>query len=520
LSRNDLRGAHSACLRLLALDANHADAYFLLGMIAAAANNMGKARELIDRAIALDATRAEYFAQLARCLALLKLEPEARSAAHRAEELGLESALTVDTVGVVYSRLGEHERAVRCFERAVAAEPANPSYRYNLAASLRFLGRFDAAEQAYEAAIAAAPNMYRAHSALADLKTQTPEANHIERLQALLAAVGENVDGELHLCHALAKESEDLGRYEQAFDYLLRGKAKKRATLNYTIERDRTLFDSLGKLFDSGAAWATEAGCDTDEPIFVVGMPRTGTTLVERILTSHAAVSSAGELQNFGICLKRAAATPSNQVLDEETLSRGMQVDPGALGRAYLESTRPVTGHVPHFVDKMPLNFFYIGFIHRALPKAKIVCLRRDPLDTCLSNFRQLFAVDFSYYNYAYDIEDTGRYYAMFDRLMAMWSRLLPGKILQLRYERLVEDQEGETRRLLSHCGLPWDPACLAFQNNAAPVATASAVQVRRGLNRDSIGRWRHYESRLGGLRAQLTRAGLVHDESALGAQA
>lgn len=508
MNQNDLRGAHAACLRVLERDAGHADAHFLLAMVAAATRNFGKARELIGRAIALDPGRADYHAQLARCCALLNREPEARGAAEQAVALGAADALTLDTLGVVYSRLGEHERAVALFERAVRLAPDKPSYQYNLAASLRFLGRFDAAEQAYEAAIAAAPTLYRAHSALAELRRQTVEHNHVARLGRLLDEVGDDVDGELHLCHALAKELEDLERYPEAFALLERGNTKKRATLDYSIDTDRDIFDAVEALFDGTGASDT-AGYDNGEPVFVVGMPRSGTTLVERVLSSHPEVSSAGELQNFAICLKRSVGTPSSRVLDADTLQRGMAVDPEALGRAYIDSTRPATGRRPYFVDKMPLNFFYIGFIARALPRAKIVCLRRHALDTCLSNFRQLFALNFSYYNYAYDLGDIGRYFLMFDRLMRHWAHVLPGRVLEIDYEALVLDQEAQTRRLLEHCGLDWDPACLAFESNAAAVATASAVQVRRRLYTGAIGRWKRYAAELEPLRRQLEAAGL-----------
>lgn len=496
-------------MRVLELDAGHADAYFLLAMIAASAANFAKACELIERALQLGATRAEYLIQLARCLAMLNRDGAARAAAERALQSDIEDALSLDTLGVVLSRLGDHERAVELFERAVAAQPNSASFQYNLAASLRFLGRFEAAASAYEAAIDADPELYRAHSALAELGTQTREHNHIERLEALLAQVGEDIDGHLHLCHALAKEYEDLGERATAFRYLERGKRKKRASLGYSIAADESLFRAVQQAFPVAAAAGESSGYANDEPIFVIGMPRSGTTLIERVLSSHAEVSSAGELQNFGICLKRAAQTESSQVLDEATLRRGLDLDMAALGRAYIDSTRPVTGRCRHFVDKMPLNFFYVGFIHRALPNAKIVCLRRHPLDTCLSNYRQLFAVNFSYYNYAYDLADIGSYYAMFDALMAHWARALPGKVLELSYERFVHDQEGQTRRLLEHCGLAWDAGCLEFQHNSAPVATASAVQVRRGLNADSIGRWRRYAAQLEPLRRQLEAAGI-----------
>jgi hypothetical protein len=196
--------------------------------------------------------------------------------------------------------------------------------------------------------------------------------------------------------------------------------------------------------------------------------------------------------------------------LDAATLERGLALDFAALGRDYIESTRPLTGSVAHFVDKMPLNFFYIGFIHLALPNAKIVCLRRQPLDSCLSLYRQLFSVTFSYYNFAYDLADIGRYYVLFDRLMAHWRRLLPGKVLEVGYEALVQDQERETRRLLEFCALPFEPACLDFQDNSAPVATASSVQVREPLYQTSVGRWRRYAAHLEPLIEQLRAAGIA----------
>ena len=208
--------------------------------------------------------------------------------------------------------------------------------------------------------------------------------------------------------------------------------------------------------------------------------------------------------------LKRASGTPSNHVLDAETLEAGGRCDLAALGSAYVESTRPRTGHTPRFIDKMPLNFFYAPLIHSALPHAKIICLRRNPLDTCLSNYRQLFATNFSYYNYAYDLLETGRYYAAFDALTAHWRAGLPQNYLEVRYEDVVDHTEQEARRLVEFCELPWDARCLAFQDNTAPVATASSVQVRQPIYRTSVERWRHYERELAPLRALLVDAGVL----------
>lgn len=494
---------------MLAREPTHADAHFLLGMAAAAANELDAACSAIERALAYGGERAEYRAHHARCLVQRGRQAEAKAAALRALELDPRDALTLDTVGVVLARLGAHESAAVAFERAVAAQPGNASYLFNLGASLRFLGRFDEAEDALERAIAANPLFDRAHSVLADLRKQTPERNHVDRLVALLPAVVGDVDAELRVRHALAKEYEDLGDYDNAFATLAAGKAKKRAALGYSFDTDRALFAAVQALFPPERFARVEAGDATTEPIFVLGMPRSGTTLVERILSSHSDVLSAGELPNFAAVVKRAARTPG-RLLDPPTLEQAAAAPPAALGRAYLQSTRPLTGAKPRFVDKMPFNFWYVGLIAAALPNARIVALERDPLDTCVSNYRQLFALGSAEYGYAYDLRDLGRYYAGYRSLMAHWDAVLPGRILRVRYEDLVADQEGETRRLLDHCGLEWQDACLAFHENSAAVATASAVQVRSKLYDTSIGRWRHYAAHLEPLRAELAAAGVI----------
>ena len=317
----------------------------------------------------------------------------------------------------------------------------------------------------------------------------------------------------MHLRHALAKELEDLGRDDEGFAHLLAGNARKRAATGYRFERDQNLFDAVTRLFPEVLAAPAPADLAGGEiaraPIFVVGMPRTGTTLVERILSSHSQVVSAGESQNFGVLLKRACRTPSPQVLDEATLAQSLHIDLQALGRDYVDRTRPPGRAPPRFVDKMPLNFFYLGHVARALPAASIVVLRRDPLDTGLSNFRQLFATGFSYYEYARDLRDIGRYYVQFDRLIAHWRATLPGRVHEVRYETLVADQRAETSRLLAHCRLPWEEACLHFERNEHAVATASAVQVRQPLYASSVGRWRRFERHLQPLIDELLAAGV-----------
>jgi hypothetical protein len=254
---------------------------------------------------------------------------------------------------------------------------------------------------------------------------------------------------------------------------------------------------------------AESRGFESAEPIFIIGLPRTGTTLVERIISSHSGVYSAGELQNFGVALKRATGSTTPSMLDMDAVARSRGLDWQALGRQYIESTRPATASLPRFIDKLPHNFLYAGYIAASLPNARIICLRRNPMDSCLSNFRQLFALNSSYYDYSFDLMDTARYCVLFDRMMRAWHERMPGRILEVGYESVVDDLESWARRLIGFCGLEWEDACLRFEENAAPVATASAVQVRSPVYRSAIGRWKRHESQMRQVRELFEAAGI-----------
>ena len=381
LNRRDFRLAHELCLKILAAEPGHADAWFLLGMLAAEHRNFGKALEVIERAIAIAPKKAEYFAHRGRCLIALNRPREAFESAAQALHLEPRDALTLDTIGVVMTRAGAHAEALEPFRRAVARDSRKPAYHYNLAASLQFVGELRAAELEYRETLRLEPRFHRAWSALAKVARSPLTQVEIAALERELEEPTIDADAELHVCHALAKQHEDEGRYETAFRLLARAKHRKAAALGYDFGADQALFAAAERLLPA-LADRDDDGCVSREPIFIVGMPRTGTTLVERILSSHPSIFSAGELTNFGLVLKRAAGTASNHVLDVETLEAGARCDLAALGAAYVESTRPRTGHTPRFIDKMPLNFFYAPLIHRALPHAKIICLRRNPLST------------------------------------------------------------------------------------------------------------------------------------------
>lgn len=487
--------AHALCLAVLKDAPQTAEAYYLLGQLALDHKNIVKAEELFSIAIRFDPGHARALAQKARCLLALSRRSEAITAARAAGALGPNDAFILDTIGVVLSRAGLHGEALPYYAGATAAEPGNAGYQYNYGAALQFAGEMDTARQAYRLCADADGADTRGLPSLVQITRQRKEANEIEGLKGLFIRHEEDADAALRIGHALAKAYEDMGEPQAALDWLARAKEGKRRLIRHDPATDAALFEAARKTADDLASRTSTA---PDAPVFICGMPRTGTTLVDRILSSHSALSPAGELSDFALCLKRMTRTRSNLVLDPETLEAAGGVDLSALGSAYMENVRGSLGIEGRFTDKMPLNILLAPVILAALPESRVICLRRHPADTVLSNYRQMFATSFSYYNYAYTLEDTARYYAGFDQLVRYYEDVLPPeRFIVVHYEQVVTDLERETRRLLEFCGLPFEEGCLSFHENAAPVATASSAQVREPLYTSALARWRRYEAGL-----------------------
>lgn len=507
-NQGNWQSAFDLAIPLLAIAPEHAGVHHVVGLAALGLKQMPLAIRHLQRALKLE-PRSDYAAHFAKVLSLVNQVAVARVVVDKALTLPPLDASTLDTLGVVLSRANEHDRACELYERAVAQAPDRVDLHYNLAKSLICLGQLERAEDEMESCLALSPQAWDVHLTLAQLRRQTRASNHLQRLHALLPdAVGDPA-AQLNLHMALFKEYEDLAEYPQAFEHLAMGKTAGRSLLpGDAAARYRKMFEALMNApVDAGS---NVDGFASDEPIFVMGMPRSGTTLVDRIISSHPQVYSAGELQSFPMAFKYASGQRDSRMLDPRTIDRASMIDWYRLGESYVASTRPATGAKPRFVDKLPHNFLYAGFIARALPQARIICLRRDPMDSCLSNFRQLFARESGVHEYSFDLLDTGRYYVAFDRLMAHWQRLFPGRILEVQYESLVDEQEQGTRQLLEFCGLPWNDACLRFEDNPAPIATASAVQVRQPMNRGSVGRWRRYREQTADLLKLLVESGIV----------
>ncbi len=397
-------------------------------------------------------------------------------------------------VGKAYTMVGAHDRAADFFARAVKAAPMDADLHYSLGAALVFRGDFQGAKTHLTRAVELEPRHFPAWYSLVVLEKQTPTSNHISHLGALFAGPDPIGHRKLHMGHAMAKTFEDLGDYPRAFEWLLKAKADRARKASYSAAGEAALFAAAREAAGAGKG----TGFGSEEPVFIVGMPRTGTTLLESILGAHPDVTAAGELGIFPVLVKVMAGGGDGPLLDATYFAAMADADLGRLGRAYVEATRPVSGRTARFIDKTPINILYAGLILRALPNARVICLRREPMDSVISYFRHMFFAWPHVYPSIYDLENAARHYVEFHRLADHWAQTLPAdRYLEQGYEALVEDQEGQTRRMLAFLGLPFDERSLKFHEQEQVVSTASAVQVRQPLYASAVGRWRRYGPQL-----------------------
>lgn len=507
LNRGDWKAAQALSMVLVREVPPHAGVYFVAGVAARELLQIPLAIECLEQAVKLNPTRPDYVAQLARAWSQASEPGRAVELADRAAAMPHADVVTLDALGLVYTQSHAYSKAATMFGEVAMLLPESARHQFNHATALVHAGDIQGAARVLDACLRADPRYWKAYLARAQLRRYSTGDNHIGELEELRGLAGDDILGQLCLNLALSKELEDIGAYSQGFDRLVEGKSWGSRSRNYESSRDEELFSALMNVFRDGIP--VSAGYGSPQPIFIIGLPRTGTTLVERIISSHSQVHSAGELQNFGTSLKRASGSQTRSMFDLDTVQRSRSIEWRALGERYVSSTRPATSASPRFTDKLPHNFLYAGHIAAALPNAKIICLRRHPMDSCLSNFRQLFALTSPYYDYSFDLMDTARYYVLFDRLLSFWRERIPGRMFEIEYEAVVDDLGAGARALLDFCGLPWEDACLRFEENEAPVATASAVQVRSPIYRSAIGRWKRYESELQPVKELLQAAGI-----------
>jgi tetratricopeptide (TPR) repeat protein len=393
--------------------------------------------------------------------------------------------------------LGEHHAALALIERAASAGAGGPTFLFQRATQLLFNGRFDEAEAELERCIASGSPPARAYLELATLRTQTAGRNHLRAIKLAIEHTDPGSEDHAFLEFAYYKELEDLGRFDEAWRALERGNAVLHALMPYDIERESAMFDRLIELCTPEFLRQEAGGAgDGPWPIFVVGMPRSGTTVVERILGNHSQIVSAGELVAFPRALGWEVDHESPGVLDGVTIERLGEADWAAVGRRYHEQTRWHARGNAFYVDKLPPNWILAGLIHKALPGARIINLMREGVSVCFSNWRACLGTH-PEYRYAYGLESLVAQFRQHRRLMAHWHRALPGKILDVDYARLVHDPEGTARDIFAFCGLPFEPNCSDIAGNRAPVSSLSAPQVRQPIHTQSSASWKPYAAQL-----------------------
>jgi tetratricopeptide (TPR) repeat protein len=401
--------------------------------------------------------------------------------------------------------LGEHERALGLYRDLLEGAPVGADLHLSIAHSLKTLGRTAEAIEAYRQAAGVQPDYGDAYWSLANLKTYRFLDDEIERMRTQEAASGISRVNRYHLCFALGKAYEDRGEYAESWRYYERGNALKRAESRYRPEiienNTRQQIEVCTAEFFAARAGS---GAPQPDPIFIIGLPRSGSTLIEQILASHSAVEGTHELAQVPrMVLELQGREPDianpryPRVLPSLELERFKE-----LGERYLSETRVYRARgTPRFIDKMPNNFRHLGFVHLMLPNARIIDARREPMACCFGNLKQLFAQG---QEFTYSIEDIARYYRTYLELMEHWDRVLPGRILRIHHEDVVDDLETNVRRILEYCGLDFEPQCLEFYRTERSVRTASSEQVRQPIYREGLEQWRHYEPWLGPLREAL----------------
>jgi tetratricopeptide (TPR) repeat protein len=506
-SEGDVLAAERVVRQFLQTHGDHIEAMRLLAQIGIKLDVLDDAEFLLESVLVFSpdyhAARYDY------ALVLSKRHKHAQSLDEADRLLALDPANRAFKVlkANALVGLGRHEDALAVFRDLLEGATTAADIHLSMAHALKTLGRGDEAVAAYRAAAAAAPRFGDAYWSLANLKTYRFSHEEIDHMQAAEADPATSLVDRYHLCFALGKALEDDGRYEPAFEYYRRGNELKKSESRYrpriierTLAGQRTV--CTADFFAERRGW----GCPAPDPIFIVGLPRAGSTLLEQILSSHSRIEGTMELADIARIVQRLSGRdPADDAARYPGCLRELTADQAReLGEKYLADTRIYRTSRPYFIDKMPNNFRHIGLIHLILPNAKIIDARREPMACCFSNFKQLFATG---QEFTYGLEEIGRYYRAYLEVMAHWDEALPGRVLRVQHEDVVADLEGSVHRMLDYLGLEFEPQCLEFHKTRRSIRTASSEQVRQPIFREGLDQWRHFETWLGPLRAALEGA-------------
>jgi tetratricopeptide (TPR) repeat protein len=487
---------------ILRQDPSHVAALCGLAALSLAADRAQDAERLLRHALRQSAYLPLAYRGLAPALIAQGRLAEADAATQHLVQIEPQSPQSWVTVAGVATRLMRQERALEAYRRAAELKPEDVGLRMSVGHVQKTLGLRRECETSYRAALSMQPDRCEAWWSLADLKNYAFSDAEVATMEGLLDRGVQGRSNEAQLHFALGKAYEQRRDYARAFAAYARGNALRSLDAPFDIE----LFERRSariRSFCDAAFFAKRAGSGDPgtAPIFIVGLPRSGSTLIEQILASHSQVQGTMELPNILNIVAQLDDLAPGRDGYPDALERVRREGLAALGARYLTETAPLRSGRPHFTDKLPNNFSHVGLIHALLPNATVIDARRHPMDACFSTFRQYFAEGQAF---SYDLEHLGRYYRCYLELMDHWDRVLPGKVLHLQYEELVRDPEACVRRLLAHCRLSFEPACLRFHETRRPVRTASAEQVRQPLYDSAVGYWRHFEKELEPLRRAL----------------
>jgi tetratricopeptide (TPR) repeat protein len=507
VAARDWRQVTACALELKHRAPREAESPFLLGLAQKATGQRQSAADLFKAALELDGSRYDAAIELAYQDILLNRHAEARDLLDRYRSRIRSNAHYLDLAAQGYSMMSMHEEAWPLYEKARRLQPQKEIFQAHLAACAVYLGKIDIARSIYQYLLTKRPDHQRNHYELAQLSRATDD-RHLKQMMAVLERADPDPARNIFLYYAIGKELEDLGRWEEAFDFYKRGGDAARSRMDYDVARDVATLDKV--IAVCNAAWLTDEPVEKSSsptPVFVVGLPRTGTTLVERILSSHSKVESAGETHFMHMAVRRESGVAKGGELTPEVVEAAAARPAGVIAAAYIDAISYRLRGSPFFIEKLPENVLHLGFIAKGWPDARIVHLRRHPMDACFAMYKQ------SYFRFAYTLDDLAEYYLAYDRLTRHWRELLGDRVVEVQYETLVVNQEAETRRILDGLGLPFEDACVHFERNASAVATASSVQVREKAHTRSVGRWKKFAHQLEPLRERLQSEGVSFSE-------
>lgn len=495
---------HACGLEIARHAPNNPEGPFLLGLAQKAAMNLQPAADYFARALKLGAERYDAAIELAFQYVLLNRPAEAKDLLDRYRGHLSNSPIYLNLAGEAYTRMNLHADARPLFESACKLQPEVEMFSANLASCRVYLGDVDSAKAIYKRMLKRNPLHRRNHYELSKLE-RAKNDEHVEKMLEVLRKTDDEPSKNIYLYYALGKELEDLERWSEAFDYYKKAGDAVKSVSDHDVATDVAIMDKIVEVCTRDWLLDGPEGRGTARtPIFVVGLPRTGTTLTDRVLSSHSMVESGGETQLLQMVLRRQSGIDSKVDMSPEIVEAAARVAPESIATAYVEAMSHRLGDKPFFVEKLPENVLYLGFIARSWPDSRIIHMRRHPMDACFATYKQ------SYFRFAYSLDDLADYYLAYDRLSRHWRETLGDRMVEVEYENLVSEPERETRRMLDLLGLPFEEACLEFDRNAAPIATASSVQVREKMHRRSIGKWKKFERHLQSLHDRLEQGGVA----------